>query len=98
MSRHKPVNLDRFKKAQQIIQTGKDKDGNEYNTYGTMNQACWAGENVGVLLDEIDYLRQKMAHVFYSAKVIVDWNNGRSTSEANLNIAFEALEEELKSE
>lgn len=53
--------LKRFREAHQIAITGKGTDGTTYNKIGCLNQAAWIGENVGLLLNEIDRLKAMLA-------------------------------------
>ena len=52
-----PETLDRFRASLEIVKTDKDRNGGSYNTYGTLNQAAWIGENVGCLIRELERLR-----------------------------------------
>lgn len=54
------VTLMLFRQAFQIVQTGKDDQGNSYSTEGCLNQAAWIGEHAGLLLDEIDRLKKEL--------------------------------------
>lgn len=51
--------LNQFKKASQIVRTGRDANGNYYNAeFGQLNQAAWIGEHAHLLIDEIERLRR----------------------------------------
>lgn len=53
----KPVDLSIFKEGLLILRTSKDSQGNEYNSFGTLNQAAFMGERCGCLVTEIERLR-----------------------------------------
>lgn len=52
----KPVDLEPFKKAVRIANTGTEGK-TKYNTLGCLNQAAWVGENAGCLIAEIEHHR-----------------------------------------
>jgi hypothetical protein len=56
MRRLTPEHLKSFKEAFRIVRTGKDGDGNRYESYGQLNQAAWIGEHANCLIDEIEKL------------------------------------------
>lgn len=60
MKKEKELDLIPFKEQLQIVQTGKDKHGNYFESYGKMNAACWIGEHSGLLINEIERLRKEL--------------------------------------
>lgn len=54
-------NLQHFKNALLIAQTGKDAEGNQYETIGQLNQAAWIGEHAHILINEIERLQKHEA-------------------------------------
>src|ERR1700760_1156831 len=55
------VDLEQFKEQLKIVRENKDSQGNKFSSYGTLNAACWIGENSGCLIREIEILRQLCA-------------------------------------
>lgn len=49
--------LERFKEQHMVVIFGIDNKGNEYSTEGRINAASWIGENVNILLNEINRLQ-----------------------------------------
>lgn len=39
----KPVELENFKEQLKIVNEKRDSKGNNFNSYGTLNAACWIG-------------------------------------------------------
>ena len=55
--------LNQFRKASQIVRTGRDDKGNFYNNFGTQNQAAWIGEHAHLLIAEVDRLRKLVSEL-----------------------------------
>lgn len=96
----KPLDLTAFKEQLKIVREKKDSSGNEFNSYGTLNAACWIGEHSGSLIKEIERLREDLTRLQdlaeIAARIAANEKQGMRRDSYSQDCLFIKLEQEME--